>query len=221
MFHGKQKAITFSFDDGVKQDQRLIEILNKYGLKGTFNLNSQRLGLSNIVSPCEVKSVYAGHEVAAHTLTHPRLPDITDDNEVIRQVEQDRQNLSELVGYDVCGFAYPGGGENNDTRVADLIRQHTGIKYARVWQTNNQFALQDNLFRFQGTVDVYNEENKLFDLAEKFLLLQADTPSIFYLWGHAYELDYNPKSWDIFEDVCRLISGQNDIYYGTNKEILL
>ena len=40
MWNGKKKAVTFSFDDGVTQDIRLIEILNKYGLKGTFNLNS-------------------------------------------------------------------------------------------------------------------------------------------------------------------------------------
>lgn len=40
MWNGKKKAVTFSFDDGVTQDIRLIEIFNKYGLKGTFNLNS-------------------------------------------------------------------------------------------------------------------------------------------------------------------------------------
>ena len=44
-FEGKFKAITFSFDDGVTQDIRLIEILNKYGLKATFNLNSSCLGM--------------------------------------------------------------------------------------------------------------------------------------------------------------------------------
>ena len=30
MFNGKMKAITFSYDDGVTQDKRLIEILDKY-----------------------------------------------------------------------------------------------------------------------------------------------------------------------------------------------
>ena len=33
MFHGKCKAVTFSYDDGVSQDVRLIALLNKYGLK--------------------------------------------------------------------------------------------------------------------------------------------------------------------------------------------
>ena len=90
MWNGKKKAITFSFDDGVKQDVRLIEILNKYSLKGTFNLNSELLGNKNtldcfgkIVShdkldPSEVASVYKGHEVAAHTLTHPNLTTLSE-----------------------------------------------------------------------------------------------------------------------------------------------
>ena len=40
---GKLKAITFSYDDGVTQDIQLVNLLNKYGLKCTFNLNSERM----------------------------------------------------------------------------------------------------------------------------------------------------------------------------------
>ena len=41
-WQGKNKAITFSFDDGVLQDIRAIEILDRYGLKATFNLMGGR-----------------------------------------------------------------------------------------------------------------------------------------------------------------------------------
>ena len=34
---GKIKALTFSYDDGVRFDGKLIEIFNRYGMKGTFN----------------------------------------------------------------------------------------------------------------------------------------------------------------------------------------
>ena len=40
VFNGKYKALTFSFDDGNFDDIRLIKIMNKYGIKGTFNINS-------------------------------------------------------------------------------------------------------------------------------------------------------------------------------------
>ena len=148
---GKTKAVTFSYDDGVTQDIRLIELLNKYGLKCTFNLNSELLGKGGIllrnglriahykIRPEDVKSVYAGHEIAAHTLTHPSLHRCEDD-EVIRQVEPDRQKLSELAGYVVVGMAYPGGGVNNDDRVAELIRQNTGVQYSRTTTVNSSLT---------------------------------------------------------------------------------
>lgn len=90
----QRKAVTFSYDDGVTQDIRLIELLNKYGLKCTFNLNSELLGKKGIlirenqrishykIHPEDVKSIYDGHEVAAHTLTHPNLTKL-DEAEII------------------------------------------------------------------------------------------------------------------------------------------
>ena len=74
-------------------------------------------------NPEDIKYIYDGHEVAVHTLTHPNLVNTEDDKEVLRQVEQDRVNLSELVGYEVEGMAYPGGGKNCDDRVAGIIKK--------------------------------------------------------------------------------------------------
>lgn len=80
------KILTFSYDDGVTQDIRLIELFNRYGMKATFNLNSEKLGLPGYliradqkidhikVNACDVKAIYQGHEVAAHTRTPPCSP---------------------------------------------------------------------------------------------------------------------------------------------------
>ncbi len=228
----KLKAVTFSYDDGVTQDIKLIELLNKYGLKCTFNLNSERLGQRGIldrkgeriahykIHPEDVKFVYEGHEVAVHTLTHPNLTTL-DDAEVIRQVEQDRLNLSELVGYDVVGMAYPCGGVNNNDHVAQLIKNHTGVKYCRTITDNFSFAPQTNLYRFDPTVHHISQFNKLMELAEQFVTMKADTPQIFYIWGHSYEMDYIPDGWSIMEEFCKYISNRSDIFYGTNSEVLL
>ncbi len=232
MFNGKMKALTFSYDDGVTQDVRLIELFNKYGMKATFNLNSELLGLPgeliregkhvwhNKVRPEDVRHVYDGHEVAAHTLTHPFLPDFKDDAEIIRQVERDRINLSELAGYEVVGFAYPGGGVNYNSHVADVIRENTGIKYCRHTVSSHSFLPQKNLHEFSPTVYHHGEWDKLFELGEKFLALKTDTPAIFYVWGHAYELDIH-DTWERFEQFLAMMTGRSDIFYGTNKEVLL
>ena len=209
-----RKAITFSYDDGVSQDVRLIEIFNKYGLKATFNLNSDLLGREgNLIrdgalishhknKSQDVKFIYEGHEVAVHTLTHPFLTGIDDEQEIVRQVEMDRLNLSALVGYEVSGMAYPGGGPNNDDRTASIIRENTGIEYARAFETNQSFSLQENLLRFQGTLYHHEEWENLFPIAEKFLNLKSEEPLIFYIWGHAYEFDIFPERWGIFEEFC-------------------
>ena len=230
MWNGKKKAITFSYDDGVTQDIRMIEILNRYGLKGTFNLNSELLGKEGLlirneaeirhdkVSPADVPRIYAGHEVAAHTLTHPFLPRC-EDNEVVRQVETDRLRLSELCGYEVLGMAYPCGGANHDKRVETLVREKTGIRYARTIESNGNFAPQSDLFCFQPSV-YHIDTDEMFKLGEKFLSLDTETPALFYIWGHSYEFDaWN--FWNRFEEFCKLMSGRDDVFYGTNREVLL
>ena len=221
-----KKAITFSFDDGVVQDKKLVELFNKYGLKGTFNLNSELLGgplgsknQHQTIAPSEIRAVYAGHEVAAHTLRHPFLPSL-DEQEIIRQVEQDRLNLSDMVGYEVVGMAYPCGGQNNDDRTAAIIKNNTGIRYARALESSHDFKPQENLFRFKSTVYHLNVE-QMFELAKQFLELETDEPSVFYVWGHSFELDYDQNGWQTFEELCRLVSGKSDIFYGTNREVLL
>ena len=231
MFNGKMKAVTFSYDDGVTQDQRLIQMLNKYGLKCTFNLNSGLLGKPGSLvredvtvahvkpRPCEVRGIYEGHEIAVHTLTHPALSHLSDED-VVREVEEDRIALSELAGYEVVGMAYPGGTHVMNEHVADLIRTRTGVKYARTTTSTHKFDLQQNLHIFNPTVYHHVEWDKLFELGETFISLQTDVPQIYYIWGHAYEFDIH-GDWERFEEFCRLISGHNDIFYGTNREVLL
>ena len=227
----KKKAVTFSYDDGITQDIRLIELLNKYDLKCTFNLNSELLGKNGClirenkrmahykVWPSDVKEIYAGHEVAVHTLTHPNLTTL-EDAEVIRQVEQDRLNLSDLAGYEVVGMAYPCGGVNNDDRVAQLIKEHTGVKYSRTITSVHNFDLQENLYRFNPSV-YHLHMDKMMELARQFVELKPEEPKIFYIWGHSYEMDYDDSYWSQMDEFCKLLSGREDIFYGTNKEVLL
>ncbi len=229
----KNKAITFSYDDGVTQDIRLIEIFNKYGLKATFNLNSELLGLDGELvrdgvhinhtknKPVDVKYIYDGHEVAVHTLTHPNLTQVADDKEVMRQVEEDRLNLSRFCDYEVEGMAYPCGGVNCNDRVAKLIKENTPIKYARTITTTNSFEPYCDLYQYKGSVYHHAEWNKMLEMGKAFVELKTETPKVFYIWGHAYEFDIFPERWEQFEEFCRMISGRDDIFYGTNKEVLM
>lgn len=228
-FYGKKKAITFSYDDGVTQDERLIALFNKYGMKCTFNLNSDLLGRPGELlregvhvrhdkfAPELVRNIYEGHEVATHSLTHPDLVKLSE-AEIIREVENDRIKLSELVGYEVVGHAYPFG--TCDRRVADVLENKTGVKYARTVTSTYNFDIQTDLQLFNPTVYHHREMDKMFELGERFLKLDTDEPQLFYIWGHAYEFDIH-DDWKRFEEFLEMMSGRSDIYYGTNAECIL
>ncbi len=228
----KVKAVTFSYDDGVTQDIRLVELLNMYGLKATFNLNSETLGTRGMlgfegkrishykIHKEDVKGLYEGHEVAVHTLNHPNLTQLPDE-EVLRQVEEDRRNLEALVGYPVVGMAYPCGGKNHDERVANLIRENTPIRYCRTILSTDSFDEQQDLYRFVPNVCHVVEFDRLMELGKRFVELQPTKPQIFYIWGHSYEMDYHPEDWQKLEEFFKLIANREDIFYGTNKDVLL
>ncbi len=228
---GKLKAVTFSYDDGVTQDIRMIQLLNKYALKATFNINSELLNQNGVLfrNECKIahykvwrqdlKELYQGHEVAVHTLTHPNLT-MLGKAEIIRQVEDDRKNLSELMGYEVTGMAYPCGGVNNDDRVAEIIKNHTGIQYARTIVSNECTAPQNNLYRFDPTF-YHLDFDKLMAFGKSFVESTPEAPQILYIWGHSYEMDFESENWARFEEFLKVISGKDDIFYGTNKDVLL
>ena len=170
-------------------------------MKCTFNLNSSLLGLDGSlvrfdkkvdhikINPSDVNKIYRNHEVAVHTKTHPNLTQLSED-EIIDQVENDRLNLSSLCGYEVVGMAYPCGGVNNDDRVAQIIKNKTGVKYSRTITSTNSFEQQNNLLRFNPTV-YHIDFDDMVSLGKTFIDLNSDSPKVFYIWGHSYEFYIN------------------------------
>ncbi|BCN30514.1 polysaccharide deacetylase family protein [Anaeromicropila herbilytica] len=221
---GKMKAVTFSYDDGIYQDKRLVELLNRYQLKCTFNLNS---GIQSEESNWEdhgihikrmekdnLKELYQGHEIAVHGLTHASLVGLTEE-QMNYEIDEDKKNLEQFFGQKMVGMAYAYGTYNDE--VVDMLRRN-GIQYARTVESTNNFELQSDLLRFKPTC--HHNEKELFTLAERFLQMEPETPQIFYIWGHSYEFDVD-NNWEIIEEFFKLISGRDDIYYGTNSEVLL
>ena len=132
-------------------------------------------------------------------------------------MEQDRCNLSKLVGYNVRGFAYPGGGVNFNEHVATVIENTTKVDFARTIVNSYNFDLQRNMYTFKPTISFIKEKEKTLELCSEFIGLQTDEPKLFYIWGHSYELDIN-DDWDFAEQVLSMLSGRDDILYCSNSE---
>lgn len=225
-----KKFLTFSYDDSVLQDRRLISLFRKYNLKGTFNLNSGLFGTvaylptpiegklvdHSKVFPDEVHDLYSGQEVAAHSLHHPKLWDLTDE-ELIKEIGEDALNIKNLSGQEVIGMAYPGGPFFDD-RVIRVIIENTTVFYSRDVKSTYGFEMPDNLMIWHPTI--YHLDDRLFELGEEFINLKPDKDSLFYIWGHSYEFDMF-DAWDKIEEFFKMISNREDIIYATNGEIAL
>lgn len=217
----KNKAFTMSYDDGVRQDVRLIEIMQKYGLKGTFNLNSGLMQGGIRLTPEEIYDVYiqSGNEVAVHGVKHHSLPSLTD-TQIVEEIFSDRKALEKLTGGIVNGMAYPNG--PFDDRVIDVLKK-CGILYARTVVSTHDCYIRDDWLKMPATC--HHNDEKLFELIDVFLsdnskeIFWRKNPRLFYLWGHSYEFD-NDNNWDRIESVAKKVGKRDDIWYATNGEIV-
>lgn len=219
---GREKALTLSYDDAVLQDIRLLEIMNRNGIKGTFNLNSGFLGTKNTlireghlvqhnkVAPEEIAEIYRGHEVAVHTVTHPNLTALPD-AQVLDEVLSDRRNLEALVGYPVRGMAYPGG--SVDSRVIDLLKG-CGIVFARAVGTTKKFSIppKDTWLNWECSCHHWELE----PLIDPFL--HGRGLMLLSVWGHAYEFDQR-DDWEVIERQLDRLGNHENIWYATNIEV--
>lgn len=222
-FGGKNKVFTLSYDDGVVQDEKLVEIINPYGIKCTFNLNSDFIGSKNhwkyknlevtYLDPKKAKSIYAGHEIAVHTCSHPHLEQLARPD-ILQEIQADRQKLQELFSRHVSGMAYPFG-TYNDT-VLSVLRE-CGILYSRTVVSTHSFAPPPDPLEWHFTC--HHKDPALMELAEQFCRLETEAPAIFSVWGHSYEFE-GDDNFDIMQQLCEYMAQQSTVHFATNTEII-
>lgn len=220
---GTTKALTLSYDDGVNQDKRLVQIFNKYKLRATFNLNSGIQDESNQwvnqgvdikrINVDEIKELYSDHEVAIHSLSHPHLEDLSREL-LIKEIFEDRKNLENIFGYMVRGMAYPFGTYNET--VLEVLK-NCGIEYSRTVEEHGRFNLPQNYLEWCPTC--HHTNPKLMELAKSFINNEFESQSLFYVWGHSYEFDVD-DNWKLIEEFAQVVSNRKDIWYATNIEVV-
>ena len=101
MFNGKMKAVTFSYDDGVTQDKRLIELFNKYGVKATFFVGGDWVAKN---SQYLTKIVERGHEIGNHGYFHKDHKKLSYE-ENLEEINNCSKLVKSFTGYDMKLFA--------------------------------------------------------------------------------------------------------------------
>ncbi|MBQ9773735.1 MAG: polysaccharide deacetylase family protein [Clostridia bacterium] len=224
---GLAKALTLSYDDAVTEDVRLIEIMQKHGLKGTFNINSSQYVPKGYVDPNKkwghrmekdfVTRLYtdADMEIAIHGYTHPHLESLPI-AQVSYEIVRDRATLEEQFGRIVRGGAYPFGTYNDETVQA---LHDAGIVYCRTTKSTETFDIPTDWLRLPATC--HHKNARLPELTQQFITAapqSGDNAMLFYLWGHSYEFERD-NNWEIIETFAAEIGDRDDIWYATNIEI--
>lgn len=212
-----RKAVVMSYDDGSEHDRRLVSIFNANGVRGTFHLNSSRLGNDHHIRRDEVGTLYRGHEISCHSRHHRDLTTLAE-HDARWEVEADRRDLESLVDGPVRGLAYPFGA--HDDRVVSLV-SGLGMAYARTAEETHGFGRPHDVLRLPATC----HHNRMAEFADR--LLDSDEPGLqlMIVFGHSFELDgfmsADPaKDWTYMEAVCRRLSASAAVWFATMIEVV-
>lgn len=200
--------IEFSFDDGAKLDLKVVELLQKHGIKDaifyipsdwqSYNLREGRDPLS-LEDVLEISKLY---EIGSHTVTHPMLTRIPM-HQVEWELRESKQALEELLGKEVKSFCYPRGYANDEIR--DLAGKY--YKTARNTLVGTNEPSEDPLWQ-STSVHIGGKRRKEYEGTTwqhqaKRMLEEGGT--VFHAWGHSWEIE-RYKCWEDFENLLRMVT---------------
>ena len=201
------KYFLLSFDDGTVHDKRFVELLNRYGIKGTFNLNS---GLEDFVwyyedrfpvrrqILSEIGELYRGHEIASHSLHYHWLNTLTPP-QISREIGEDCEVLKKQFGLTEIGFGVPFTACTE--REIRIIRKF--VRYIRLSEFVESFAFPADPYHIPIHA-LYNDA----DVREKLIRFAEEDreDGLFVMAGHSYELEVLDH-WAYMEELLKFISG--------------
>ena len=203
------KYFVFAIDDGTIYDKKVIDIFNKYNIRATFNLNS---GLQDFVwykddKPVERlklyenKHIYDNHEVASHSLTHPWLTSLSDED-VYREVKEDIDNIERIFSRKVTTFSFPF--DYFDERTINIIKG-LGITQIILPEIDDSFKLPSDLFHIKVTS--WNIDDAL-EKIDRFI--KDKDAKLFVYLSHSYDYEFS-NSYDKLERLCEIVSNDKNI----------
>ena len=230
----KAAVLTTSWDDGHKCDLKLARMLKEHGLRATFYVapNNHEFADQDLLTGPEIRDLGQDFEIGAHTMTHRRLPAISE-QEAAHEIVESKAVLEQITGNEIKVFCYPGG-EYTKSHVQQV--KDAGFRYARTVD-RYRFGVNDP-YEAGTSIHVYNHRFDLWQMARfvKFRPIKllnctewdvlAKTMfdqvmrkgGIFHIWGHSWEIDEH-HDWDRLQDVFRYISANPRVSYVTNGEL--
>lgn len=235
-----KKYFTIRFDDGITQDEKIIEILKKYNADCcTFYINTGLYGANwtwvgqmfNRPDVTHIRytrkelqsGIYDGFDVECHTLNHLSLKNYNE-RQVTKEVGNDARNIKGLFGYEPVGLAWPGGDTEFNEQNIKTILETTNIRYGSCTTRNTQkglgkFSLPKYFMTWYPTCSFSDADS--MTLLQEFIDAECTEDMLFYVWCHGYELDlfYTWEKFDTFIKTITEAAAQDEsIVLVTNAE---
>jgi peptidoglycan/xylan/chitin deacetylase (PgdA/CDA1 family) len=159
----KKVIVTTSWDDGAVQDLRLLKLLNKYNLKGTFyipkniNFEIKKGQFLKQLSEKDILEIAKTQEIGAHGITHTYLDELNKE-QIYNEVKNSKDWLEKLLNKEIKMFAYPGGKYNDD--IVNIVKESSflGARTTRLFYTDikNPF-LMGNTCQCRSVFSLYKD----------------------------------------------------------------
>ena len=94
----KEIIVTISWDDGRKRDFRFVLLLKKYNLKCTFYISpkNREWEKAELMSEDEIKKISEDFEIGAHSMTHPILTKLGEED-AYKEIYESRIYLENII----------------------------------------------------------------------------------------------------------------------------
>ena len=233
------KIITTSWDDGYPADHRIAELLQKYGVAGTFYI-PKRNDEYEVMKEEAISDLSKHFEIGGHTLNHVRLRS-TSNFFFKQEIFGCYKWLEELLEAKPLSFCFPGGVYNKPAmeyafntgfqllRTTELL-SITGLNSNNILPTTLQLYNHDSstyfkhlLKRFKfNAIWLYARSGTradLFRMVDFYMRQIDDHGGCFHLWGHSWEIE-KFNLWKDLEEILKIISDNDNFKYRTNAGLL-
>jgi peptidoglycan/xylan/chitin deacetylase (PgdA/CDA1 family) len=237
--------ITTSWDDGDILDERVADLLDRHGIRGTFYL--ARTCRPNRLPEKRIRALATRHEIGGHTLSHPDLTLLSrmaKENEI----ESGKKWLEDVTGETVAMFCYPFGRFDTETKASVAKAGFKGARTTRQFvlaPPTDRFAVATTLHahpmvlrrdnardfaayvfnssagrnRWRGSSGVAASMRRGWPgFAETLFRRSARDPdAVFHLWGHSWEIEAS-NMWEQLNTFLKFISSFN-CRFETNGDV--
>jgi len=194
-------TIETSWDDGGELDMRIVNLLKKYNLPGTFYITLDCVDKQGFLTWDQIKEIDSmGFKIGSHTVSHPMDLKQLFEEDLFVEIQNSKDLIETALGHPIESFAYPRG--RADDRVKEAVAR-AGYLNARGTGKPGITTIEDKYY-LPGTIHIFQrpeyEGKPIVQFAKEVIDRVKTEGGYCNIFGHSFEIEKN-NLWGILEEV--------------------